>query len=116
MFNFKTLVNKYTKIKPKRQTFTTEGYYDYANGGIWVDGTSEFVEFDGAVLPLGEELRYDNSGLTADDRKLYTYEEVDNNEIIKYDGKEYTTMSLKDYKEYDSTLRVLILKAGGVRD
>jgi hypothetical protein len=116
MFDFKRLVGKYTKTKPKRQTFTSDGYYDYNNGGVWVDGKASFVEFDGAVLPLGEELRYDNSGFTTDDRKLYTYESVDNNEIIEYDGKEYITMNLKDYKDYDSTLRVLILKAGGVRD
>lgn len=116
MFDFKRLVKKYTKIKPQRQTFTTDGYYDYDNGGVWVEGTSTFKEFEGAVLPLGKELRYDNSGYTVEDKKLYTYEAVENNEIIKHDGREYTAMDMKDYKDYDSTLRVLILKAGGVRD
>ena len=110
-FNFKRLIKKYSKIKPSLKT-TTEGHYDYNNGGAWVDGVVTFVEFEGAVLPLGERLIFDNSGYTVDDMKLYTYADVEENNIVKFKGKDYTTMECKDYEEHDIGLKVFILKRG----
>lgn len=113
MFNFKRLLKKYGKTKPSLKT-TTEGYYDYDNGGVWVDGDITFEEFEGVVLPLGERLIFDNSGYTTDDRKLYTYADVEENNIVKFKGKEYTTMEYKGYEDYDVDLKIFILKSGGL--
>lgn len=112
MFNFKRLIKKYTKTKPSLK-ITTDGYYDYENGGTWVDGTAIFAEFEGAVLPLGEKLIFDNSGYTTDDRKLYTYADIKENEIVRFKGREYTTMEYKGYEDYDVDLKVFVLKSGG---
>lgn len=115
MYSFKRLIKRYTKIKPLLKT-TAAGYRDYENGGVWVDGEVEWVEIDAAVLPLGKELIFDNSGYTTDDKKLYTYEEVNSNEVIKHKDRLYTTMEHTGYEEYDEGLKVLILKAGGKND
>lgn len=112
MYNFEKLIARYTKTKPSLKT-TTEGYYDYSKGGVWVEGETIFKEFEGAVLPLGENLIFDNSGYTTDDRKLYTYEDIKENETIKFKDREYTTMEYKGYEDYDIGLKVFILKSGG---
>lgn len=115
MYNFKRLIKKYSKTKPSLKK-TTEGYRDYDKGGIWVDGLVTFEEFEGAVLPLGEKLIIDNSGYTTDDKKLYTYHNVEENQTIVFKGNEYTTMEYKGYEDYDIGLKVFILKRGGKDD
>lgn len=116
MFNFKRLISKYTKTKPAVKTIMTEGKYDYDNGGAWIDGDIAYIEFAGAVLPISEKTHYDNASYTSDDMKLYTYAGIENNKIIKYKGRQYTTMEFKDYTEHDPDLKIFILKAGGVND
>lgn len=114
MYNFKRLIKKYSKIKPSLKTIS-DGYRDYENGGVWVDGIVTFEEFEGAVLPLGEKLIFDNSGYTIDDMKLYTYANIKDNKIVKFKDREYTTMEYKGYEDYDIGLKVFILKSGGKR-
>lgn len=116
MFNFRELISKYSNENPYLKTTETEGYYDYENGGIWTEGEVVYEEFQGAVLPLGKETYYDNTGYTADDKKLYTYSMIENNQIVKHKGKTYTIMEIKDYSDFDIDLKIAILKAGGVHD
>lgn len=115
MFNFERLIKKYSHIKPMLKV-KTGGYRDYDNGGVWVEGNVGWKELEGAVLPLGKKLIFDNSAYTTEDRKLYTYEDVQENETIKFKGREYTTMDCDDYEEYDPGLNIFILKAGGKDD
>lgn len=115
MYNFKRLIKKYSKELPLLKQ-TTGGYYDYENGGVWVDGDTQWTEFKGAVLPLGEELIFDNSGYTTDDKKLYTYEPVGPNQIVKHKDRTYTTMRHSGYEDFDKDLKIFILKAGGKGD
>lgn len=111
MFNFKRLIDKYSKTKPSLKTMS-EGYTDYDNGGQWVDGEVTYKPFKGAVLPLGEDLIYDNSGYTTEDRKLYTYADVANNQIVSFKDIDYTVMKYIGYEEYDPDLKTFILKRG----
>lgn len=115
MYNFKRLISKYTKSLPKLKT-VEEGYRDYENGGVWIEGNVTFKEFQGAVLPLGEDLVIDNAAYTTDDKKLYTYEDVANNQTVIYKDREYTTMNFRDYEDFDNDLKIFILKAGGKDD
>lgn len=104
-FNFKRLVDKYSK-HPVYQVSQTDGYYDYANGGIWVDGSITEIEFAGAVLQLtAKDLQYEENGAySSEDRKLYCYNELQNNDKIKYKGLTYTILKKVDHSDYDSSL------------
>ena len=116
MFDFKRLISKYAKTWPILKSLG-DGYHDYSNGGVWVDGDEVLTEFEGAVLPLGDKLIYDNNAYTTEDRKLYTYaSNIFNNQLILFKGVEYTTMELKDYADYDKGLKVFILKRGANND
>ena len=111
MFNFKRLIAKYSKTRPSFKV-VGEGYRDMENGGRWTEGGISYEPFDGAVLPLGEELIFDNSGYTVDDKKLYTYADISNNHKIEFKGGMYTTMNYRGYEDHDADLRVFILKRG----
>ena len=111
MFNFKRLLRTHMKTLPSLKT-TTDGHYDYDNGGISVDGTVTYNTFEGVVLPLGEKLVISNSAYTIEDMKLYTYENISENEKITFKGKEYTTMNYTNYDDYDIGLKVFVLKRG----
>lgn len=115
MFNFKRLVKRYSKTSPMLKV-ESEGYYDYENGGVWVDGFVEWIEFEGAIVPLGESVMFDNARYTTDDRKLYTYQDIKEGSQIRYLERAYTAMEIKDYGEYDDDLKIIILKAGGTND
>lgn len=115
MFNFKRLIKKYGKTLPQLKV-VGEGYTDYENGGIWVEGEIIYEEFEGAVLPLGEDMIIDNGAYTTDDKKLYTYENITTNQIIKHRDRKYTTMEYAGYEDFDEGLKIFILKAGGKDD
>lgn len=112
MFNFKRLLKKYTRTLPQLKIIG-ESYRDYSKGGILVTGEISFEEFEGVILPLGENVIFDNSAYTTDDKKLYTYADIKENQIIKYKEREYTTMEYKGYEDYDEDLKIFILKSGG---
>ncbi len=114
IYDFRRLVNKYGKAKPALKT-TSGGYYDYDNGGEWVDGVVEFTPFDGAVTPISERVIYDNGAYTADDKNLYTYADIGENQTVRFKDKDYTTMQVADYGDYDCGLKAFILKRGGVK-
>ena len=111
IYNFKSLVKKYSK-KPCYKLQQTEGYYDYANGGIWVDGAITEVEFEGAVVPLtGQDLQYEENGTySSDDRKLYCYEEFNIGQKIKHNNVNYTIQKIKDYADFDDNLRIYYMR------
>lgn len=113
MFNFKRLIKKYGKTKPFLKV-VSDGYRDYDNGGKWVDGLITLEEFEGAVMPMTESLIFDNSGYTIEDKRLYTYHDIKENQKIIFKEKEYTTMSYKGYEDYDVDLKIFILKRGAV--
>jgi len=112
MFNFKSLVSQFGKVKPEKLV-KTDGYYDYDNGGVWVEGNVEEIEFDGAVVPLSEENLKDQHTYTTEDKKLYCYDDLEPNSSVKHKGILYTVMSKKDYSDFDADLRIYILKRGG---
>jgi hypothetical protein len=112
MFNFKSLIKQFGKVNPKLITHT-DGYYDYENGGQWVDGEETQTEFEGAVVPHSENVLKDNLVYTADDKKLYCYLDLDPNAKVSHKDIMYTVMEKRDYADFDSDLRIYTLKRGG---
>jgi hypothetical protein len=110
MYNFKRLVAKYSK-KPVYKQVKTDGYFDYANGGEWVEGALTEVELVGAIVPLtGKDLIYEENGTySQDDRKLYCYELLETGTTIKHNNKIYTVSKQRDYADFDENLRIYIL-------
>ena len=114
MFNFKRLINKYSK-EPVYLLRETEGYHDYSKGGIWVPEEIEEIEIEGAVVPLtNEDLRFDEGGTYSfEDRKLYCYKEISKGEKIKHKEKIYTVIEKKDYSDFAEGLSIYFLKRAG---
>lgn len=112
MYDFKRLIKKYGKVKPLKK-IVTDGGFDYDNGGIWVEGSVDWVEFEGAVTPIDENLVKDSLDYTIDDKKLHTYAEVYTGQTIKHKDIEYTLMAFKNYEDFDTDLKIFIMKRGG---
>ena len=111
MFNFKRLISKYGKIQPFKLV-QGPGYFDYTNGGVWVEGTSEWIVFDGAVTPLSENFVKLQQDYTIEDKKLYCYESLENGTKIKHKEIEYTVMEKQDFEDFDENLNIYTLKRG----
>lgn len=113
IFNFKALIKKFGKINPIA-IIKTGGYYDYKNGGQYVQGEITKVEFTGAVTPLSKnELRFEENGtFTSEDRKLYCYEDFSTGQKIEHKGNTYTIKSKKDYSDFDDNLHIYFMKKG----
>ena len=114
MYNFKRLIRKYSK-NPVYYMQETGGHYDYSQGGIWVEGTVDAMEFEGAVVPLSnQDLKYDEGGTyTAQDRKLYTYITFDTGQKIKHKGLEYTIQEKRDYEDFGEGLNIYFMRRVG---
>jgi len=114
MYNFKRLINKYSKT-PVFYLEETEGYYDYSNGGVYVPGGVEPTKFEGAVVPLSnEDLNYDEGGTyTTQDRKLYTYNDLKKGQKIEHKELVYTIQEKKDYSDFDIGLNIYFVKRVG---
>jgi len=113
VFNFKRLIQKYSKY-PVYILRETEGDNDWKQGGIWVPGKIEEIEIEGAVVPLSnEDLKFDEGGTyNFEDRKLYCYKEISKGEKIKHKDKIYMVLERKDYTDFDDGLFIYILKRG----
>ena len=110
MFDFLRLIEKHsTDIIVVRHT---EGYYDYENGGVWVPGEEQRIEFRGAVLPLNKnQLQYNEGGAyTRKDRQVYVHVELAEGETIEHQGNKYTVAEKGDYADLASGLRVYFVR------
>ena len=112
MYNFKSLIKKYGKVKPK-QLIETDGHFDYTIGGVWVDGSIEEVEFEGAVVPLGENVLKDSQAYTVEDKALYCYIDLEPNTIVLHKNIRYAVMEKRDFADFDDGLYIYTLKRGG---
>ncbi|WP_425447743.1 hypothetical protein [Dethiothermospora halolimnae] len=118
MFNFKGLIDKYSS--PLIIYEGTDGYRDWDNGGVWVEGGKRPVEVQGAIVPLNtEDLKFDDGGTyTTDDRKLYIHRNLDIGEEVKdaIDGKTYQVHREKDYSRFANGLNIYFLKRADNND
>lgn len=115
MFDLRRLIKKYSRY-PAYIIRDMEGYYDYSNGGVWVDGIPYEIILEGAVVPLSnEDLKYDENGTySSEDRKLYTYTEVAKGEKIRHKDLIYTVQEKKDYTDFDLDLNIYFMKRADV--
>ncbi len=110
LFNFKALVKKFGLSLPVKLTHTG-GYFDFENGGVYVEGNIDSVEFNGVVVPLSsDDLKFDDSGKYGkEDRKLYCYEDFELGDKIMHKGNIFTIDSKKDYSDFDDDLNIYYL-------
>lgn len=113
--NFKRLIKKY-QGKPVIVIEDKEGYYN--DIGDWIEGEKEYVEIEGACVPLDKETLIHGEGGTynEEDRKFYSYVNLSKGTDVLYNDKIYTIVSRKDYEDYDEGLFIYVLKKGGVDD
>jgi hypothetical protein len=106
IFNFKSLVKKYSKYP--LFFIKTTGFYDYENGGEYKETVESKEEFEGAVTPLStQELKYDENGkYKSEDKKLYCYKSFDTGDKIEHKGLIYTIDKKKDYSDFDDSLNI----------
>lgn len=109
LFNFKELVKKYSKYPPK--AIIQNGYYDYENGGEYVEESIQKQEFEGAVVPLSsQELKYEENGrYKSEDRKLYCYLNFEVGSKIEFKNHIFTIDKKKDYSDFDEDLNIYYL-------
>lgn len=119
LFNFKSLINSYSKDTVKA-IYTTEGHYDTDNGGKWVDGEKiEEILNSAAIVPLSQDdLKFDVGGtFNSDGRKLYCYKKLIKGaliESVQRDGtkRTYKIMQEKDYSSFDTGLHIYLMLRG----
>lgn len=117
MFNFKGLVNKYSKGMVFA-SIEEEGHYDVDDGGKYVDGSIVTIKLDpAAIVPLNkDDLKFDEGGSYSDDnRKLYCYLRlVKGTEITNVMNdksiRRYKILAEEDYSDYDKDLHIYILE------
>lgn len=112
--NFKRLISKYS-ILPVYYLKEEPGFHDPTQGGKWIPGKITEVKLEeGAVAPLSNnDLKYDSGGTyVQSDRKLYCYKEMIKGTKIKHDGKDYTILENKTYKDFDIGLYIYVVRRG----
>lgn len=60
------------------------------------------------MVPLtNEDLNYDENGTySVEDRKIYTYENIEKGVVVQYNNIKYTVQEKKDYSEFDTGLNL----------
>lgn len=117
MFNFKGLVNKYSKGMVFA-SIEEEGHYNVDDGGKYVEGSILSIKLDpAAIVPLNkDDLKFDEGGSYSDDnRKLYCYLRlVKGTEITNVMNdksiRRYKILAEEDYSDYDKDLHIYILE------
>lgn len=114
MYSFKRLIKKYSKY-PVYLLEESEGYYDIDKGNLWIPGQIEEILIEsGAVVPLSnDDLEYGEGGTyTAEDKKLYCYQEIKKGAKVKHKNKDYTVMESRNYVDFDVGLYIYFIKRG----
>lgn len=121
MFNFKNLIEKYADMNgPITVIKETEGYYDPNQGGKYVPGEIIETEVKAAIMPLSlnemhDQLQYNEGGAyTREDRKIYTFTELEIGQKIRHKDIEYLISEGIDYSDYEHNgLRVYYARRVG---
>ncbi len=117
MFNFKNLIEKYSKGQVVA-IIESEGYYDQDQAGKYIEGEKKAIVLKpAAIVPLSkDDLRLDKGGFySSDNRKLYCYKRLEKGVYI-YNVQEdktkarYRIMAESDYSDYDKGLFIYILE------
>ena len=122
-YNFKDTIARHSKGNIVA-LLKSEGYYDMANGGKWVDGDLESISlYPASIVPLSsDDLKFAEGGIYDNrSRKLYCYEKLDKKTKIIHRRldetvEEYTVMQSLDYADYDIGLRIYYLRRAGEDD
>ena len=113
MFNFSDMLSSYSQsIKIITEA---DGHWD-TNTGQWVEGTLTEVETEAAILPLPDNLLYDQLGYTTRDRKMYYHGHIAEGEKVEIDDAEFTVTSPRDYSYHANGLRIYILRRSDAGD
>ena len=111
MFNFKALIARYSRGEPVYY-IPDGGSYDYSQGGIWVPDEGDPVQVEGAFIDTSPDLlRYGEGGTdTQGLRKFYAYTDLPKGATLERDDERYTVQEKTDHSDYDTDLRVYIVR------
>ena len=118
IFNFKSLVKRHTHGETKA-IIKTEGHYDFANGGDYIEGQRvEIPLLYAAIVPIPQdEIKQANGGYYSHDaKKLYTYTGLDKGVEIIHNGDQYKIVGTQDYAEHDIGLKIYYIERVGEED
>lgn len=97
--------------------YKTKG--DYNESGEYIEGTTEEINFRGAILPLSEDdfVRNPDAGYTRHDRKLYTAQELKNGQTVVWDNANWTIEGDLDYSYINKIFkRYYMVRRGDISD
>lgn len=112
IFNFRSLVKRHTHGETKA-IIKTDGHYDFANGGDYIEGqVVEIPLLYAAVVPIPQdEIKQANGGYYSHDaKKLYTYTGLDKGCKVDHRGNLYKITGEQDYSEHDKDLHIYYLE------
>lgn len=112
IFNFRQLISRH-KSEEVSTIIETDGYYDYANGGKYIEGKTVRVPLAiAAVIPIPKDeiKRSDGGYYSADAKKLYTYTGLDKGCKVDHRGNLYKITGEQDYSEHDKDLHIYYLE------
>lgn len=100
MYNFQRLIRKYGVKGATTIELATKGYYE---DGEWVppaesEGETPLIC---AIVPMSTKAVNDSAGrYTTNDRQLYTQQQLQDKQTVKYRDISYLVDSQNDYTEY----------------
>lgn len=111
VFNFKSLIKRYG-VAPV-ELITYEGHYDFENSGDYIKDLEAIKLIEpAAVVPIPkDELTTSDGGYyDHDSRKLYCYEGLATDDIVKYQERLYKVTGEQDYSDYDENLKIYYIE------
>lgn len=110
-FNFRQLIASYSH-EPTYIITHSEGYFDYENGGKWVEGEEVRVKIEGAVTNLNpDEFELGDGGpYNYEDRKLYCYAKIKKGLEVDHKGTTFVITDRLPYEDFDPGLYIYYLK------
>ena len=118
LFDFTDVIDMFTN-ETAYLIKKTEGYHDYDNGGIWVEGKEDLIPVEGAIVRADKDTLELLGGGSSNREywKFYSKETgIEKGNKIKFRDDIFTVMDNKDYSRFDANTQIYILKRGGVSE
>lgn len=122
MLDFKSLVDRYAEEVTiyVANDESSSGYYDYENGGEWVDGIINPITEKAAVFQMGvkglnsqNKIQYGEGGTySIGDIKVYIHRQLSIGSKMSWRGKKFTISEELDYSSHTKDLYIYVCKRG----
>lgn len=118
MLDFKSLIDKHAEEIIIYES--SDGYYDYENGGEWVEGTVNHVTEKATVFQMGvkglnsqNKIQYGEGGTySIGDIKVYIHRQLSIGSKMSWRDKKFTISEELDYSSHSKDLYIYVCKRG----